>query len=183
MKRTVALIGIPFIVLTYLSLILFQNACDYGMSNKPKKEIPFNHQSHMTKYGATCDTCHGYDANGRFKGIPTVAECLNCHDREAAVSSSDPSKPRGKAMFAAYKDTDIPWESKAKQPDLVYFSHKVVMDAKYDDGRLKSRCGSCHGDKGNTTRAVGLTDKMPMGQCMDCHTALRISNACAVCHD
>jgi len=24
---------------------------------------------------------------------------------------------------------------------------------------------------------------MPMGQCMDCHTALKISNACAVCHD
>jgi hypothetical protein len=28
-----------------------------------------------------------------------------------------------------------------------------------------------------------LSGKMLMGQCEDCHTALHISNSCAVCHD
>ena len=90
---------------------------------------------------------------------------------------------RRKPMLDKYADTDKPWGSFAKQPDLVYFSHKVVMTAEYDDGRKKARCGSCHGDKANSRDMSMVKGKMLMGQCEDCHTALRISNKCAVCHD
>ena len=86
-------------------------------------------------------------------------------------------------MFDSYKDTDKPWTSWAKQPDRVYFSHKVVMTAKFEDGRMKARCVECHGDKAKTMDTAMLSGKMLMGQCEDCHTALHISNKCAVCHD
>ena len=76
-------------------------------------------------------------------------------------------------MLDKYKGTDKPWGSYAKQPDLVYFSHKVVMTAKYEDGRKKARCGSCHGDKADSRNMSMLSGKMLMGQCMDCHTALQ----------
>ncbi len=153
------------------------------MSNHPEKKLPFNHQSHLTKYNADCGSCHGFSDDGRFKGIPTVAQCTVCHDRQGPISDPDPNVPRKKPMFANYKDEAKPWGSFAQQPDLVYFSHKVVMTAKHEDGRLKARCGSCHGDKAHSTEARGIKGKMPMGQCMDCHTSLNISNKCAVCHD
>lgn len=187
MKRTVLLIGIPFILVLYFSFIISQKACDYVMANHPEKPIPFNHATHLTKYGAgpDCASCHGYHDNGRFKGLPTVGECTACHDRQGPDRSDDAANatPLKKAIFASYKDTDRPWDSHAKQPDLVYFSHKVVMTAKYDDGRQKQRCGSCHGDKAKSTGTGRLKGKMLMGQCEDCHTALSISNKCAVCHD
>jgi hypothetical protein len=160
------------------------------------KPIPFNHQSHMTKYGiSNCIECHRYEGikngkevdgeivNGRFLGSPSIGDCTSCHARDAALDSDNPLEAKRKPIFDSYKDEDKPWGSFANQPDLVYFSHSVVMTAKYDDGRLKARCGSCHGDKLHSTDTKMIKGKMLMGQCMDCHTALHISNKCAVCHD
>jgi hypothetical protein len=140
------------------------------MHLQAKKPIPFNHKTHTTKYNASdCGFCHTYSENGRFTGIPTIGSCKQCHDGSAAMK---------KAMFDKYKDSDVPWESFAKQPDLVYFSHIAVMK-----NNKQARCGSCHGDKANATTTSFIKGKMHMGQCMDCHDALKISNKCAVCHD
>ena len=182
MKRSLFFI-IPFIVLAYLSLILFQKACDYTMNLQAEKPLPFIHASHVNKYGADCETCHGYYDNGRFKGLPTVGDCTGCHDREGSTSDPDPTVPLRKAMFDNYKDSDKPWQSFATQPDLVFFSHKVVMTSTFEDGRQKARCGSCHGDKAGSKTTAKIKGKMLMGQCMDCHTALHISNGCMLCHD
>ncbi len=170
MKRSLLLFLIPFTVFTYLSIVLFQDSCHYQVGAEPEKKIPFNHKSHLEDYEAECDMCHGYYSDGRFKGIPSVGSCLECHD------GTEP-------YLKGYKAEDRPWDSNAKQPDLVYFSHKVVMTAEFEDGRKKSRCSSCHGDKANSRTTAKIKGKMLMGKCMDCHTALKISNACAVCHD
>ncbi len=184
MKRTIWLISIPFVIFTWLFFGISQKSCNDVMQKDAMKAIPFSHQTHIEKYDIKdCETCHQYEANGRFKGIPTVGECIACHDRSGSTSEGDNMTPKRKPMFDAYKDTDKPWTSWAKQPDLVYFSHKVVMTAKFDDGRMKARCGSCHGDKASSTGTAMLKGKMLMGQCEDCHTALKISNKCAVCHD
>ncbi len=168
--RSLLLFFLPFVILTYASFIIFQTACDHAMSVKAEKRLPFNHKSHVTIYGVSdCESCHGYYSNGRFKGIPTVGECKQCHDGNGA---------KEKAYFKDLKDTDRPWESFAQQPDLVYFSHIAVMK-----NEKKARCESCHGDKGHSTGAGKTRGRMPMGKCMDCHTALKISNACTVCHD
>ncbi|OHD71344.1 MAG: hypothetical protein A2W19_10080 [Spirochaetes bacterium RBG_16_49_21] len=186
MKRTILFIGIPLIIAFYFAFIISRNACDYVMANHPAKPIPFNHKAHLTKYGAgpDCTYCHGYYDNGRFKGLPTVAECTSCHDRQGPDKSADPTVPLRKPVLSRYKDSDKPWGSHAKQPPLAYFSHKVVMTAKFEDGRNKAMCaGSCHGDKANSTDTSMLKGKMLMGRCEDCHAALRISNKCAVCHN
>jgi predicted CXXCH cytochrome family protein len=189
-KRTALLIGIPFILALYFSFVVSQKACDYAMANHAEEQIDFNHQSHLSKYFPAmglgkddCSTCHGYYENGRFKGLPTVADCTSCHDPHGPDKNATGMVAMRKPMLNKYKDTDKPWGSYAKQPALVYFSHEVVMTAKFDDGRKKARCGNCHGDKANSANAAMLTGKMLMGQCEDCHTALHISNKCAVCHD
>ncbi len=190
MKRTALFIGIPFVVALYFTFIISQNACDYVMANHPEKQVAFNHKSHLEKYFPAnglgkddCTVCHGYYDNGRFKGLPTMGDCTSCHDPNGTMDDLEPMSPRPKRFLSKYKDTDKPWGSNAEQPDLVYFSHKVVMTAQYEDGRLKARCGSCHGDKAGSTTTAKIKGKMLMGQCEDCHTALHLSNKCAVCHD
>ncbi|HNR89879.1 MAG TPA: cytochrome c3 family protein [Spirochaetota bacterium] len=177
MKRTLILIFLPFLVVLPFSYVISEKACGSLMSFHAKKPIPFNHKSHITKYGAAnCETCHGYYENGRFKGLPTVGECKACHtDNDAGKT---PEQARSKPFFANYKDGDRPWEAFAKQPDLVYFSHMAVMK-----NEKQARCSSCHGLKEDSMTTAKIKGKMPMGQCMDCHTALKISNACMVCHD
>ena len=183
MKRSLILFLLPFLLFTYVSLILFQKACDYGMSFQAAKEAPFIHKNHVTKYGADCNQCHAYSDNGRFIGLPTVANCVECHNSSQPTASNDPLEPLRKPFLEKYKETDKPWEAYAKQPDLVYFSHKVVMSAKFKDGRQKARCGSCHGDKAGSMTTAKIKGKMLMSKCEDCHSALNISNKCAVCHD
>ncbi len=184
MRRSLLLFFTPFIIFTVGSYVLSVKGCDSLMQAKAVKEIPFNHKTHVENYGLdNCDTCHGYEENGRFKGIPTVGDCTGCHTRDAALTSTDPNVPRRKPMFDNYEDNDKPWTAFAQQPDLVYFSHKAVMEAEYEDGRKKARCASCHGDKAGSVNTSMIKGKMPMGPCMDCHTALNISNKCAVCHD
>ncbi len=197
MKRSLLLFGIPFIVLLAISFILFGKSCDYVMANKAEKAIPFDHKSHLVKmdkddavsiYGISdCTDCHGYYSNGRFKGIPTVETCVGCHSREGSTTVTrvdGRSLPARKPMFDDYKDSDSPWESYARQPSLVYFSHLAVMEGAKEHGTLAAQCAACHGNKAESRRASIKTEgMMPMGQCMDCHTALKLSNKCAVCHD
>ncbi len=184
MRRSLLLFFTPFILFTSVFYIVSVKGCDSIMQADAAKKLPFNHENHVEKYvGEDCTHCHAYENNGRFTGIPTVGVCTDCHARDGVVSSDDPAVAKRKPMFDKYKDTDKPWGSFAQQPDLVYFSHKVVMTAKYEDGRLKARCGSCHGDKAGSTGTRMIKGKMLMGQCMDCHTALHLSNKCAVCHD
>ena len=130
--RSLLLFFLPFIVFTYASFIVFQKSCDQAMHVQAQKLIPFNHQTHIVKYEASdCELCHGYYDDGRYKGIPTIGDCRMCHDGNTA---------KEKAMFNGFKDTDKPWGSFAKQPDLVYFSHIAVMK-----NTKTARCASCHG--------------------------------------
>jgi cytochrome c553 len=189
-KRSVLLFTLPFIAFTFLSLVFFQKSCNYALRAEAQKKLPFNHKNHLSNKQRSigkdnCEYCHKYDSkSGRFLGIPTVKTCVECHDRKGNVKSNDPNEPLRKPMFDKYKNSDKPWGTFAKQTDLVYFSHKVVMTAVDHNGKKRARCGSCHGDKANNSVATTMIKgKMLMGQCEDCHTALRISNKCAVCHD
>ncbi|MCP4130782.1 MAG: cytochrome c3 family protein [bacterium] len=185
MKRSFLLFIFPLLIVAYPSFIFFQQGCDNVMYPEAEKGIPFTHQTHLSgDYDIAkddCSHCHGYDDNGRFSGTPTVGTCMDCHQSDYPKDEGYTGKP--KPFLKGLKDSDKPWGSHAKQPDLVYFSHKVVMTAQYADGRKKARCGSCHGDKASSMSTKRIKGKMLMGQCMDCHTALRISNKCAVCHD
>ncbi len=183
MKRTILLIMIPFILFAWFFFVISRKACNMASRAEATSSIPFMHKTHTEKYGIKCIVCHSYEDNGRFRGIPTVGDCTACHARDGATTAKDHLTPRKKSIFDSYKDTDRPWTSWCRQPDLVYFSHLAVMQQKNKDGEPVMKCTSCHGNKGSSIDQRMIKGRMPMGQCMDCHTALKISNACAVCHD
>lgn len=170
----------PFIACGILSFLIFDKGCSSALKARANKPVVFTHKTHMTKHGIkSCQHCHGFNKDGRFKGIPTIGDCKVCHERTA---------------FKEYKDTDSPWETFVRQPDLVYFSHLAVLKS-----AKTVPCTSCHNDKATSLLYDNMNDanyeimangkesavkgKMTMGKCMKCHTKLKISNTCAVCHD
>ena len=170
MKHPLLLFFAPFIIVGFILFVVFQKACDMAMNFQAQKLIAFNHKAHLAEYDAdNCDTCHNYYENGRFMGIPAISQCKMCHNGSDADNIEE---------FKKYKDVDKPWEPFTRQPDLVYFSHKVVLTSPKKVG-----CSSCHGDKGDSTKTEKIKGKMKMGECTDCHHALGISNGCMVCHD
>ena len=188
MKRSIVLFMVPFFIFSCLIFIFTQWACgDFGMTVQAEKNIPFNHYTHVQKRGASCESCHSYADNGRFKGIPTVGDCKVCHQENDPQSADyDPKGAMRLPYLAAYKDSDRPWQSYVRQTGLVYFSHQVVMNVKWKDGSKESKvsCASCHGGKAFSEKETEkVTSRMPMGECMDCHDAINVSNKCAVCHD
>ncbi len=171
MKRSILLFLIPFIIFTYASFIVFQKGCEYGMSAHAEKNMHFSHKRHIEEYGASdCEICHFYKDNGRYSGIPTIETCFQCHGKE-------------EPLFRKLDDNDKPWESFAKQPDHVYFSHIVHMKSTFPDGRQKNLCVNCHGNKEEDMKGVKIMGMMKMDRCEDCHDHLYASNKCFVCHD
>jgi len=161
---------IPFMVFGMLTFIVTWYGCDYMENFHAKKELPFTHKTHTELYKIQCQQCHGFDENGRFKGIPTAGDCRSCHDGESASE---------KAFLKDLPDDYRPWESFSRQPDLVYFSHIAIVA----HAQGQNNCTPCHGDKGITVDTAKISGKMKMGQCMDCHDSLNISNKCTICHD
>lgn len=171
--RSFLLFFLPFVIFAYISFVAFQQACYYAMNVQAEKLLPFNHSTHVNQYGASdCTMCHSFESGGRFRGIPTVSACLQCHDLKKASN---------KALFEGFSENDKPWETFALQPDLVYFSHLAHI-AEGDD-KHKVSCISCHGDKANSTTTEKIKGRMAMGVCMDCHDKTKAINTCAVCHD
>lgn len=149
--------------------ILSLAAWDYFSKDEAKKEIPFSHRQHVRLESIQgCESCHAAREDGTFMTLPSVKNCTGCH------SESD--------IFSGYKDTDIPWESYAKQKKNVYFPHKVVITAQFPDGRKKVNCFSCHGNKEDSWNSSMITGRMSMKQCVNCHETLNLSRKCMVCH-
>ncbi len=145
--------------------------------------VPFIHETHVEKYEIKdCGTCHMNYKDEEFIGLPFVGTCTACHSRDGELTDTDHMAPRKKTMFDFFTDNDRPWSSRAKNPDLVYYSHKVVVNAKLPDGRVKSRCETCHGDKADPPGIAKLKGEMLMDQCNDCHAAYKINKTCTFCH-
>ena len=155
----------------------------YSRKTQP---INFNHALHAELVEEGCESCHYFREDGSFSGVPTLAECVECHEE---VNGTDPEEVKFVTRYVA-TDTEVPWLVYAKQPQCVFFSHAAhVKMAKMD-------CVACHGHIGESTelriyeenRITGYSrdiwghdiagikknswDRMKMDDCADCH-ALR----------
>jgi hypothetical protein len=145
------------------------------------EKIPFSHATHIEKYNINdCGTCHKYDGQGTFRGLPSIGDCTACHNRNNALTSTDHMAPRKKTVFDYYADKDRPWVSKSEDKQLVYYSHKVALGTDTADGKKQLRCEPCHGGK-VSSNSTARGEKL-MKQCIECHTTFKMNNQCDVCH-
>ncbi len=198
-----------FIILFFIAGLVVSLVVGWGLFPKllysqKKQPIAFNHKLHMAEVEHGCESCHYFREDGSFSGIPTLEECMSCH--ENAIGESD-----AEGLFMAeyvYKGREVPWYVYARQPDCVFFSHAAHVSM----GEME--CETCHGNVGESeaprvyeeNRITGYSrdiwgksiaglkinsyDRMKMDDCAECHetmTGRRTSvqtqyDACFVCH-
>ena len=151
----------------------------YSTKSQP---FDFNHVLHSKEVG-DCESCHFFREDGTFSGVPSLAQCTDCHGDVMGETADE-------AIFVeqyVQKEREVPWHVYSRQPDCVFFSHAAhVIKSKMD-------CETCHGDIGTSTslkpyqenRITGYSrdiwghsiggfkatthDRMKMDDCAQCH--------------
>ena len=166
----------------------------YERSEQP---IQFSHALHSgAEIGMACEDCHGFDAEGRFAGVPTIATCAPCH-QEPQGSTADEA-----VLVERYvkPGREVPWLVYARQPVNVHFPHAAHVRL----GALA--CERCHGPHGASDRlrpyqrnrvssysrdiwgpSLSRLQRaewqgMKMGDCQRCHEERSVVSSCLTCH-
>ncbi|MDJ0782339.1 MAG: cytochrome c3 family protein [Desulfosarcinaceae bacterium] len=193
---------IGFFAAAILGWVVFPKVL-YSTQYQP---IDFSHAEHVEMVDEGCESCHYLREDGSFSGVPTLAECIDCHEEINGDSEDE------RIFYEEYvaKDREVPWLVYSRQPDCVFFSHAAhIVGAEME-------CATCHGDIGESdslkpyqeNRITGYSrdiwgyniagfkrntwDRMKMDDCSDCHqeaggvahssSVQTQRGACFVCH-
>ena len=172
--------------------------------SQKRQPIDFNHVLHMELVDDGCESCHFFREDGSYSGVPTLAQCIDCHEE---VQGESPEEEKFVTEYVA-KEREVPWLIYSKQPDCVFFPHVAHVKMANMD------CMTCHGPIGESenlkayeeNRISGYSrdiwgqniagfkrnswDRMKMDDCADCHRKNNVSQGsvqtlrggCFVCH-
>lgn len=151
--------------------------------SQKKQPFNFSHVTHADAVEEGCESCHFFREDGTYQGVPTLAQCVDCHE-EVQGESKDEQIFVDKYVA---NEKEVPWLVYARQPDCVFFSHAAhVKKAGMD-------CVTCHGPMGEAeglrvyeeNRLTGYSrdiwgkniagmktnswDRMKMDDCAACH--------------
>ena len=164
--------------------------------SKSEQPFQFSHVTHVDAVG-DCESCHAFREDGSFAGVPTLAQCIECHEEPQGESEAELT------FVEEYveKEKEVPWKIYSEQPDNVFFSHAAhVVGA-------EMACNECHGDIGESeslkpyekNRISGYSrdiwgksisgrkknswDRMKMDDCGKCHLQeMGDKGSCFQCH-
>ena len=139
--------------------------------DRAAQPIAFNHAKHIEN-GLTCTDCHvGAQAEQRAT-LPTISDCLTCHET-ALTKGSEEQKIRD--LAAAGKELE--WVQLTRMPAHVYFSHRRHV------ALAGMACADCHG---LMEKAVRPPEKpfrrLTMDECIECHEQKKARTDCNDCH-
>lgn len=189
-----------FVAAMVVGWVLFPKLL-YSKKNQP---FDFNHALHMEEVGEGCESCHYFREDGSFSGVPTLENCIDCHEEVLGDSEDE-------AIFVEQyvaNEREVPWLIYSQQPDCVFFSHAAHIHGANMD------CVTCHGHIGESeslkpyeqNRISGYSrdiwgqniagfkrntwDRMKMNDCAACHKEAGVhessvqtrKDACFVCH-
>lgn len=189
--------GLPFGIGFVAALCIGWIGLPRALYEHSEQPLQFSHALHtQEQVGLSCDDCHGIDEQGRFVGIPSIAQCADCHAE--VVGESDDERRLVEEFLRPGRE--IPWMVYARQPDTVFFPHAQHV-------RLAGlSCERCHGPHGTTNalrpfernRLSGYSrdiwgrsiagfarnpwDGMKMGDCSHCHRESGVVESCLDCH-
>ncbi len=108
--------------------------------SEKKQPFDFNHKIHQDAVSDGCESCHVFREDGTYAGVPTLAQCSDCHQEVQGESKDE------EIFVNEYvaNNKEVPWLIYSRQPDCVFFSHAAhVKMAEMD-------CKECHGDIGES---------------------------------
>jgi hypothetical protein len=165
--------------------------------SEKQQPFDFNHVTHVEMVDDGCESCHFFRDDGTYAGVPTMAQCIECHEEVQGDS------PDEEIFVTEYVEAEkeVPWLIYSRQPDCVYFSHAAHVKM------AEMECIECHGDIGESeslkayqeNRLTGYSrdiwgnniagikknswDRMKMDDCGDCHLKkMGSKGACFQCH-
>ncbi len=172
--------------------------------SQKKQPFDFNHALHNEQVDESCESCHFFREDGSYSGVPTLAQCIDCHEE---VQGESPDEKIFVEEYVA-REREVPWLIYSRQPDCVFFSHAAHVKL------ADMECVTCHGPIGESeslkvyqeNRISGYSrdiwgqniggfkrnswDRMKMDDCSECHQRLNVSQGsaqtqkggCFVCH-
>ncbi len=171
---------IPLIPALLLSLVIAAKA--YGQD----LVVRFDHQVHNEEYDISCEYCHYYAERSEQAGVPSLYDCLGCHQVVKGTTDERRFEIRKLEHHRLFKQNVI-WTRVNDLPDFVYFSHQSHT--------LKEmECEECHGEVANikAPNPAGKIKDLTMQWCMDCHVRghevksqaeiIKGSTECHSCH-
>lgn len=134
--------------------------------------IPFSHEKHGNSIGLDCGKCHAGAKSKIHAGMPTKADCMDCHNlpltESAEIERLDSVLPGAPEM---------PFRFVGLLPQNVVFPHGLHAKAGVS-------CETCHGSAARIDS--GYRPKVRMEDCLTCHRGERgfpkASTDCARCH-
>ena len=153
-------------------LVLIGAAAAFSRPASPVPQpIAYPHKTHVTDNQMDCLSCHIAADRSTAATIPSVTECMVCHE------NVKPESPEIQKLAAYAKaGEEPPWVRVYGFPAeaAVYFTHKRHVKAGVE-------CSTCHGDMAN---AMDIRENVrwTMGKCIDCHREKQVSIDCLVCH-
>jgi hypothetical protein len=131
--------------------------------------IAFSHRVHAETARLACEFCHAGARDGDLATLPSVDQCLTCHQTAKAESPEI-------AKLKETRDTGrrIPWVSVYRVPDYVFFGHAPHLKAGYT-------CAECHGPV-ETRDVLQKEVSTSMNACLDCHRRKAAPQDCVSCH-
>lgn len=148
--------------------------------------VEFNHQVHAEEYEISCRYCHYYADRSEHAGVPSLYDCLGCHQLVKGTTEERQFEIRKLEHLRLFKQ-DLTWTRVNDLPDFVFFSHQSHTLKGFE-------CEECHGEVINSTapNPSGKINELTMQWCMDCHvkehqvdsktTTIRGSTECHSCH-
>lgn len=165
--------------------------------SEKQQPFDFNHVSHVDMVDNGCESCHFFRDDGTYAGVPTLEQCIDCHEE---VQGESPDEEIFVNEYVA-EEKEVPWLVYSRQPDCVFFSHAAHVT------KAEMECADCHGDIGESEslkpyrqnkisgysqdiwgkNIAGLKknswDKMKMDDCGNCHLeTMGSKGACFQCH-
>ncbi len=189
--------GMTFFVGAGVILVFGWVFFPYFIYKSVDQPVQFSHFMHTSdNVGLKCESCHTFDKDGNFLGIPTIEKCASCHSRSMGVSNEE------KKMVDNYikPGREIPWIIYSKQPENVFFSHATHVKLAGMD------CQTCHFGQAYTQNlrpayisrisgySIDIFGKdllnfpstpsrgMRMDDCSNCHQRRGVKESCIDCH-
>jgi len=169
-----------FIIGLVASLVLGWVIFPQLLYSKKKQPIDFNHVLHNELVEESCESCHFFREDGTYSGVPTLAQCIDCHEE---VQGESAEEEKFVSQYVA-KGREVPWLVYARQPDCVFFSHIAHVKIRITGYSRDIWGKNIAGIKWNSW------DRMKMSDCSECHQVNNVNQGsvqtqkggCFVCH-
>ena len=181
-------IGLAFASVSLIRLLGSVHLPGNDKGYSPGQPIAYSHRLHAGDLEIPCLYCHSAAEKSRHAGVPAASICMNCHkfvtapldavrfeEQNATAEGRQPRpvvSPELRKLYDAFalgenleptsgQRQPIEWVRVHRNPDHVYFDHRVHVNGGVD-------CRRCHGAV-ETMERVSQEESLSMGWCLGCH--------------